>query len=299
MDWLNYHHLLYFWSVAREGSVVGAAGRLGLAQPTVSSQIRALEAALGERLFTRSGRSLVLTEPGRLVYDYADQIFSLGRELVDAVKDRPTGRALRLTVGVVDVMSKVIAHRLLAPALTIGQPVHLVCREDRPERLMAELSVHGLDLVLADAPISPAIKVKAFAHLLGESGVSFFATSRIARRLRGRFPTSLNQAPILLPTDNTMLRRHLDQWLADKHLRPTIVGEFEDSALLSVFAQAGSGVMAAPSVLEPEMRTEFGLRVIGRVNEIRERFYALSVERRIKHPALVAISEAARRKLFG
>lgn len=295
---LNYHHLLYFWTVVREGGVVRAAERLGLSQPTVSSQIRTLEGSLGERLFTRRGRTLALTDTGRVVHEYADQIFSLGRELVDTVRDRPTGRALRLSVGIVDVMSKAIAHRLLAPALRIGQPVHLVCREDRAERLLAELSVHGLDVVLTDGPVPSSTKVRAFTHLLGESGVSFFAATRIAAGLRRRFPESLTDAPMLLPTDNTMLRRHLDQWLADRGIRPDIVGEFEDSALLSVFAQGGGGVMAAPTVVEREMRTQFGLRVVGRVPEIRERFYAISVERRINHPAVVAISEVAKTQLF-
>jgi LysR family transcriptional regulator, transcriptional activator of nhaA len=295
---LNYHHLLYFRTVVREGSVVRAAASLGLSQPTVSSQIHALEAAFGERLFTRSGRGLVLTEAGRLVFEYADEIFSLGRELVETVKARPTGRALTLTVGVVDAMSKVIAYRLLAPALAIGQPVRLVCREDRPERLLAELSVHGLDLVLTDAPISPTVKVRAFTHVLGESGVSFFAAPNLATRLRRTFPQSLDRAGMLLPTSNTTLRRHLDQWFAGHEIRPTIVGEFEDSALITVFARAGGGVMAAPSVIAGEMRSEYGLRVIGAVPEMRERFYAISVERRIKHPAVVAISDAARAVLF-
>lgn len=298
MSDLNYQHLFYFWSVAREGGVVRAAERLRLAQPTISSQIRALEGWLGERLFERRGRTLALTDTGRLAYEYADQIFSLGRELIDTVRDRPTGRALRLSVGIVDVMSKAIAHRLLAPALAIGQPVHLVCREDRAERLLVDLSVHGLDVVLADGPVAPTIKVRAFTHLLGESGVSFFGTARLAAALRRRFPDSLTHAPVLLPTDNTMLRRHLDQWFAGRGIRPAIVGEFEDSALLSVFAQSGGGVMAAPTVVEREMRTQFGLRVIGRIAEVRERFYAISVERRIKHPAVVAISEAAKTQLF-
>jgi LysR family transcriptional regulator, transcriptional activator of nhaA len=295
---LNYQHLFYFWTVAREGGVVRAAERLRLAQPTISVQVRALEESLGERLFTRRGRTLVLTDTGRTVYEYADQIFSLGRELVDTVRDRPTGRALRLSVGIVDVMSKAIAHRLLAPALAIGGGVHLVCREDRAERLLVELSVHGLDVVLTDGPVAGAIKVRAFTHLLGESGVSFFAAARLAASLRRRFPESLTQAPMLLPTENTMMRRHLDQWFADRGIRPAIVGEFEDSALLSVFAQSGHGVTAAPTVVEREMRTQFGLRVVGRVADVRERFYAVSVERRIKHPGVVAISEAAKTQLF-
>jgi LysR family transcriptional activator of nhaA len=298
VQFLNYQHLFYFYAAVREGGVVRAAERLGLAQPTISSQIRALEDALGEKLFMRRGRTLALTDTGHLVYDYAEEIFSTGRALLDAVKDRPTGRPLRFSVGIVDVMSKTIAYRLIAPALSLGQPVHLICREDRPERLLADLSVHGLDVVLADGPVSSSIKVRAFQHVLGESGVTFFAAAPLAASLRRRFPQSLTQAPMLLPTDNTMLRRQLDQWFADQSIRPAIVGEFEDSALLSVFAQSGSGVMAAPTVVEREMRLQFGLRVIGRVNDVRERFYAISVERRINHPAVAAISEAAKAKLF-
>jgi LysR family transcriptional regulator, transcriptional activator of nhaA len=295
---LNYQHLFYFYTVVREGGVVRAAERLHLAQPTISSQVRALEESLGEKLLMRRGRTVALTETGRLVYEYAEEIFAVGRELVDAVKDRPTGRPLRLSVGIVDVMSKTIAYRLLAPALAVGQPVHLICREDRPERLLADLSVHGLDVVLADGPVPSSIKVRAFTHLLGESGVSFFAAASLASTLRRQFPTSLTQAPILLPSENTMLRRQLDQWFADRAIRPHVVGEFDDSALLSVFAQSGGGVMAGPTVVEREMRTQFGLRVIGRVPDVRERFYAISVERRIHHPAVVAISEAAKARLF-
>jgi len=298
MEWLNYHHLLYFWTVAREGSVARAAEQLRLAQPTVSGQIRALEDALEERLFVRSGRHLALTDVGRVVYGYADEIFSLGRELMDTLKDRPTGRPLRLNVGVADAVSKLIAYRLLAPALALDQPLHVICREDKPDRLIADLSTHGLDVVLLDAPIPAGVRVRAYTHLLGESGMTFFAEKSRAASLRRGFPRSLHGAPMLLPTDGTAVRRALDQWLDDQEIRPLVVGEFDDSALMQVFGGAGAGIFVAPSVIEAEVRREHGVAVVGRTDAIRERFYAITVERRIKHPAVVAISERAKKELF-
>lgn len=298
MEWLNYHHLLYFWTVAREGSVARACQRLNLSQPTISGQLRVLEEALGEKLFTRAGRGLVLTEVGRTVYSYADEIFSLGRELMGNLKDRPTGRPLRLSVGVADVVPKLIAYRLLEPALKLPGRVQVVCREDKPERLLAELALHGVDLVLADAPLSPSLRIRAFSHLLGECGICFFAVPALAAAYRRGFPASLAGAPVLLPTDNTTLRRSLDQWFDAQGLRPQVVGEFEDSALLKVFGQTGAGLFAAPAAIEREVRKQYGVVVVGRVEEIRERYYAISAERRLKHPAVVAISEAAQHHLF-
>lgn len=297
MEWLNYHHLLYFWTVAREGSVTRAAAQLRLAQPTVSGQIRALESSLGEKLFTRSGRGLVLTEVGRVVFRYADEIFGLGRELMDTLQGRPTGRPVRLHVGIVDVLPKLIAYRLLQPALGAGG-LHMECREDKLDRLLAELAVHGLDLVLADAPIGPAVKIRAFSHLLGECGVTIYGTEALARRYRKGFPRSLDGAPFLLPTDNTSLRRSLDQWFDVHHVRPEVVGEFEDSALLKVFGEVGAGLIPSPAAVEADVEAA-GLHRVGSAEGIRERYYAISVERRLKHPAVVAISHAARRRLFG
>ena len=298
MEWLNYHHLLYFWTVARHGGVSAASDELRLAQPTVSGQLRMLEDALGEKLFHRVGRRMVLTDMGRTVFRYADEIFTLGRELIDVVKGRPTGRPVRLVVGVADAVSKLIAYRLLQPALQLPEPVRIVCREDRPERLLAELSVHGLDLVLSDAPVGPAIKVRAFNHLLGECGVGFFAAPGLAKRLAGRFPGSLHGAPMLLPTETTALRRALDQWFDAQGIRPQVVSEFEDSALLKVFGQQGLGVFPAPSAIDAEVRRQYGVRLVGTTTAVRERFYAISVERRLKNPAVVAICDAARETLF-
>jgi LysR family transcriptional activator of nhaA len=299
MEWLNYHHLLYFWVVAREGGVARACEELSLSQPTISAQIHALEESLGEKLFARAGRNLVLTEVGRVVFRYADEIFALGRELTDALKGRSPGRPVRFVVGVADVLPKLIAYRLLEPALKMAEPIRVVCREDKPERLLAELAVHGLDLVLADAPTGPTVKIQAFNHLLGECGVTVFGTAQVAATYRRGFPQSLTGAPFLLPTDNTTLRRSLDQWFDAEGIHPLVVGEFEDIALLKTFGQTGAGLFAAPSVIEAEVRRQYGVQIVGRVETVRERFYAISVERKLKHPAVVAIAEAARQKLFG
>jgi len=299
MEWLNYHHLLYFWTVAREGSVTRASEQLRLAQPTVSAQLRTLEEALGERLFIRSGRRLELTETGRMAYRYADEIFSLGREFLDAVKDRPTGRPMRFSVGVADVLGKIIAYRLLSPALSLAQGVHLTCREDRPERLLAELVTHSLDMVLGDAPTPAGSSVRAFNHLLGESEVSVFAAPRLAAKYRRRFPASLTGAPFLLPTEQASLRRALAQWFDAQDVRPDVVAEFDDAALLQTFGAAGHGLFAAPSVIEGDIARRYDVRAIGRLGGLRERFYAISVERRLKHPAVVAICGQARSELLG
>jgi LysR family transcriptional activator of nhaA len=298
MEWLNYHHLYYFWTVAREGNVTRASQQLRLAQPTVSIQLRALEDALGQPLFVRSGRRLELTDAGRLAYRYAEEIFSLGREFLDAVKDRPIGRPLRLSVGVVDVFGKLLAFRLLSPALSLTQPVHLICREDRPDRLFAELATHGLDVVLADAPTPPGTGLRAFNHLLGESDVTVFAPRREAAAYRRRFPASLDGAPFLVPTDHASLRRSLTQWFDTHSLRPRVVAEFDDAALLQTFAAAGHGLFAAPTVVAQEVSRQFEVRAVGRIPELKERFYAISVERRLKHPAVVAICNQARNDLF-
>jgi len=299
MEWLNYHHLLYFWVVAREGSVTRASEQLGLAQPTVSGQLKALEDSLGEKLFSRVGRRLVLTDVGRVVYRYAEEIFSLGRELQDTLKDRPTGRPARLTVGVADQLAKLITYRLIEPALKLPEPVHVVCREDKPERLLAELGVHAIDVVLSDAPVAPGMMVKAYSHLLGETEVAFLGTETLAAAHRRGFPRSLDGAPVLLPTENTTLRRSIEQWLDHERIRPKVVGEFEDSALLKVFGQAGKGLFPAPAVIEAEVRAQYGVKLVGRAPGVKERFYAISAERRLKHPAVLAITEAAREKLFG
>jgi LysR family transcriptional activator of nhaA len=296
MEWLNYHHLLYFWTVAKEGSVAKASQTLRLAQPTISGQIRALEEELGEKLFARAGRGLVLTDVGRMVYKYADEIFSIGRELKEAVKGRPTGRPLTLNVGIVNVLPKLVAYRV--PALRLNEKVKVVCREEAQERLLGELSVNAIDVVLTDAPLPPVVNVRAFNHLLGECGVSVFAPWSLAAQLRKGFPRSLDGVACLLPTEATTLRRSLDQWFSQNEIRPDIRGEFDDSALAMVFGQAGNGVFFGHTVIEQQIMKQHDVELVGRIDTIRERFYAITVERRLKHPAVVALSRAAKEELF-
>ena len=298
MEWLNYHHLLYFWLVAREGGLVQAGKILRLSHPTLSAQIHTLEAQLGEKLFEKVGRKLTLTDMGRVVFRYADDIFSLGREMMDAVKDRSSGQPLRLDVGVVDVVPKVVVKALLEPALQLSEPVRLVCRENTYERLLADLALHALDIVIADAPVPAGSSIRAFNHLLGETGVSFFGTKALAQLYKRGFPKSLDGAPMLLPLEHLPIRRSLNQWFDRNDIKPKVVAEFEDSALLNVFGADGSGLFAAPSVVERKVIEQYGVQLVGRVPQVRERFYAISVEKRLKHPAVVAISDAARHALF-
>lgn len=298
MEWLNYHHLLYFWVVAREGGLTQAGKVLHVSHPTLSAQVHALEDALGEKLFTKVGRRLVLTEVGQMVYRYAEEIFSLGREMVDTVKGRATGKPLRLVVGVVDAVPKLIVRRILEPVLRLPEPVRIVCREDSYEKLLAELSLHTLDIVIADAPVPAGSTVRAFNHLLGECGVGLFAAPALARTYRRGFPGSLDGAPMLLPLESLPLRRALNQWFEGKGVRPTVVAEFEDSALLKVFGGDGLGLFPAPLAVEEQVRQQYSVQLVGPIDAVTERFYALSVERRLANPAAVAISEAARRELF-
>lgn len=298
MEWLNYHHLLYFWTVAREGSLVAAGKVLKLSHPTLSAQIHALEDQLDERLFARAGRRLVLTEMGRVVYRYADEIFSLGREMVDTVKGRASGRPLRLVVGIADVVPKLVVRRLLQPALSLPEPVRLVCHEDAYERLLADLALHTLDIVIADAPVPSGSSVRAYNHLLGETGISFFATKALAPTYRRGFPKSLDGAPMLLPLENVTLRRSLNQWFERRDIKPRIIAEFEDSALLKVFGGDGVGIFPAPTVMEADVSRQYDVRVVGRARDVLERFYAISVERKLKNPAIVALTDAARHEIF-
>jgi LysR family transcriptional activator of nhaA len=298
MEWLNYHHLLYFWVVAREGGLVPAGKVLRLSHPTLSAQIHALEDSLGAKLFTRVGRKLALTEVGQVAFRYAEEIFTLGREMADTVKGRSTGKPRRLEVGIANVVPKLVVRRLLEPALNLPEPVRLVCREDSYEKLLADLALHTLDIVISDAPVPTGSSVRAFNHLLGETGTSFFATPSLAKTFSRSFPASLHGAPMLLPLESLPLRRSLNHWFDRNEIKPRVVAEFEDSALLKVFGADGVGLFAAPSVVEKEVMAQYGVRVLGRTEEVRERFYAISVERRLKHPAVLAITDAARQELF-
>ena len=298
MDWLNYHHLLYFWTVAREGSISRACERLHVAQPTISSQLRKLEKSVGDQLFKRVGRNLVLTETGQLVLRYADEIFSLGQELTDVLQGRPTGSPLRFVVGVAMVVPKLIAYRLIEPALRLSEPIQLTCDEGALDDLLLELAAHRLDIVLSDSPIGPTVNVRAYSHLLGECSVSVFGATELARKFRRKFPASLDGAPFLLPRRSTDLRRSLDEWFESQGIRPQVVAEFEDSALLKAFAEEGVGIFAAPSAIEKEICRQYRVCPIGELPDVRERYYAISIERKLKHPAVVAISDTAREKLF-
>lgn len=298
MDWLNYHHLLYFWTVAREGTIARAGEKLHLGQPAISTQLRQLEQSLGQKLFQKSGRNLELTEMGRMVYRYADEIFSLGREMLDSVKGRPTGKPVRFVVGIVDVLPKLIAKRLLEPALQLSDPLKLVCIEDSLERLLSELALHNVDIVLSDTPVTGAMRIRAFNHLLGESYMAVFGTKELARKYRKGFPKSLNGAPFLLQGRASAVRRSLETWFDSHDLHPQIRAEFDDSALLKVFGQAGEGLFAAPFVINDEICRQHEVELVGEIPSVREHFYAISAERRIKHPAVLAISESATNEVF-
>lgn len=297
MEWLNYHHLYYFWMIAKEGSVAAASERLRLAKATLSAQVRMLEAALGQPLFERQGRRMVLTEAGRLALSHADEIFATGRRLVDEVRSR--GAQVRLIVGVADVLPKPIVRRLLDPALRVSPPARLVCREDRPvEDFVAELAAHMIDVVLSDAPLAPSARTAAHAHLLGECGTALFVAKAAAPALRRGFPRALGDADWLLPGAGSGLRLGLEHWLAEHSITPHVVGEFDDSALINTFGQDGAGVFAGPAVIAQDICRRYDVAVVGELPEIRQRFYAITLQRRLAHPAVRAICETARRELF-
>lgn len=295
---INYKHLHYFYVVANEGSIARASESLHLTPQTISGQLSLLEENLGEALFNRVGRSLELTETGRLALSYANEIFSLGGELEEVLHNVPDNRPLVFKVGVADVVPKSIAYRLLAPSLELNDTVRIVCRENSIESLLAELALHKLDLVISDGPIPQNVNVRGYNHLLGECGISFFAVPELANELTENFPQSLKGAPLLLPGESTVVQSRLLKWLGKLRIHPRIVGEFDDSALMKTFGQAGAGVFIAPTPIAAEVEKQYGVVVIGKIDEVREQFYAISVERKISHPAVVAITETAREWLF-
>lgn len=297
MDWLNYHHLLYFWMVARTGSVAEAARQLHLTSPTLSSQVRKLEESLGAKLFRPAARRLTLTDTGQTVFEYADQIFSLGRELAEFVRSGTTSGSLRLKVGATNSLPKLVVYRFLQPARSAEQPVQILCHEAELDKLLNDLVMHRLDVVLSDAPAPTSSGLKVFNHALGESAVAFFAhpdvidarpaddEAELIRRLR--------DLPMLLPPTTNPLRRALEQWFDSHHLLPRVVHEIADSALLKVFGQAGDGVFPAPAVVAEEICRQYGVMKLGETPTVREQFYAISTERQIQHPAVVAVCRAA------
>ena len=295
---INYQHLFYFWNVAREESITRACEKLHLAQPTISGQLSVFEQAIGEKLFYKSGRKLVMTDTGRVVFHYADEIFSLGRELTNTLKGRPTGRPLRLTVGVADALPKLVVYRLIEPVFRLPEQVQILCYEGKVERLLTEMSLQGIDLVLSDVPLTPTSGDKAFNYLLGECAVTVFGTAQMAAEYRKDFPRSLTGAPFLLPTGNTALRRSLDQWFEAENIHPKIQAEIEDSALIKTFGSGGAGLFVAPSTVEAEIERQYNVEVIGRIEAVQERFYAIAARRKLKHPAVTAILDNAREKFF-
>jgi LysR family transcriptional activator of nhaA len=298
MEWLNFHHLRYFWTVARKGGVRKAADELHVSQPSISAQLRLLEESLGQKLFKRSGRNLVLTEAGQVVLSYADEIFSAGRELLNAVKQHSSARAIRLNIGITDAVSKLITFEILKATFRLADPVHIICREGEIGSLVNQLQAHRLDIVLADEPASSSFKAKTFNHRLGRSGVTFCAVPRLAAKLRRNFPESLNGAPALLPSKNMGVRAALETWFDTQSIRPRVIGEFEDSALMEVCSSGGRGFTVVHTVVDHAALKHYGLRLIAKVDACGSDFFAITAERRVKHPAALAITEHAYTSLF-
>jgi LysR family transcriptional activator of nhaA len=297
MNWLNYHHLRYFWAVAKEGSLRKASEKLRVSQPSMSAQIQALQEALGEKLFRRSGRTLALTEMGNVVFGYADGIFSLGEEMMNTVKGRPADHAIKFNVGIADSVPKLVAKEILKPAFAHVPRMQVACHEGKVEDLLAQLAALRLDMVLADEPASTSLKFKTFNHLLGTCGVTFCAVPALARKLRKGFPKSLNDAPALLPTHNSNLRRSLEKWFQAADIHPRMVGEFDDAALMIVVASDGVGFMPTASVVNREL-ARYKLEVIGTTEKCQDQYYAISGERRLTHPAVVLVTQSAQKELF-
>ena len=289
---LNFHHLRYFWIVAREGSVTRAARRLGVAVQTISVQIARLEQSLGKALLVPQGRRLVPTEAGRLALAYADQIFQLGERMDAALRDTDAANTLRLAVGISDALPKLIAYRLMEAVFHLPQQVRLVCREGEFDTLLAELALHRLDVVLTDRPAPHGGNLKVFSHALGDFEITLFGAPALAVRYRKEFPHSLDGAPMLLPTRGNALRGQIERWLETHDVAPLVVGDFEDSALLTTFGRAGIGLFPAPSVLGADIAAQLGAEPVGVLDEVREQYYAISNERRIRHPAVEAIRKA-------
>ncbi|MCH4878622.1 transcriptional activator NhaR [Pseudomonas sp. TMW22090] len=295
---LNYRQLHYFWVVAKTGSIVRACEQLNLTPQTISGQISLLEQTYGIELFQRVGRQLELTEAGRQTLPFVEQMFQLGGELELMLRAQPNEQQILFRVGVADVVPKSIVYRLIAPTMELSEPMRITCREDKLERLLADLAIQRLDLVISDSPMPSHLDIKGYSQKLGECGISFFATAQLAALYGQDFPRSLHGAPLLIPGPETVVRSRLQRWFAEQQIQPRIVGEFDDSALMQAFGQSGSGIFIGPSVIADEVRRQYGVEVIGQTDAVTESFYAISVERKVKHPGIVAITEGARRELF-
>lgn len=298
MSQLNFHYLRYFWMVAREGGLRKAADRLHVSQPTISAQVKALEEQLGEKLTRRDGRGLALTEAGRRVFEYAEQIFALGDDLVGSVAHPDRARPMRVAIGVTDSLPKLVSYALMRPLFHLQQAVKVVVNEASAGELLVQLAAHRLDVVLTDEPAPSSINLRTFNHRLGECGVSFLATHAVVATLRGRFPRSLDAAPMLLPAHGTALRHSLDHWLQREAIRPHVVVECDDAALMKIAAADGLGVLPIPTVAEGEAISRYDLKRVGRAQDCRQQFYAISAERQLTHPAVLAITSAAREEMF-
>ena len=298
MHRFNYNHLFYFWVVAREGSLVAAGKTLRLSHPTLSTQIKTLEEAIGEKLFRKVGRKLVLTEAGQTALRYAEEIFALGREMSDSIQGHATGQPARLHIGIADVVPKLVVRQLLQPALTGTPPVHIVCYEDSHQKLLADLALHKLHVVISDEAVPSGSPIRAFNHPLGETDVSLFASPSLAKKFKRGFPSSLTGAPFLLPLEHLTLRRSINRWFGKFGIKPVVVAEFEDSALFKVFGAEGVGIFPAPTVIEKEVIQQFGVEVVGRAEGVREQFFAVTLERKMSHPAVMEIADMARNTLF-
>jgi LysR family transcriptional activator of nhaA len=298
MATLNFKHLRYFWVVAKAGGIARASERLHLTPQTISGQISQFEALIGYKLFERVGRRLELTDAGRLALSYADEIFTLGDALESALRSPAQGRPQQFSVGVADAVPKAVAYRLLEPAVRLPEPVRIVCLEGKLAGLLADLAVHRLDIVIADSPMPATVNVKGYNHLLGECGLTFFATPKLVRKHKGKFPRLLDGAPLLLQGEQAAVRPKLMRWLDEQQIHPRIVGEFDDGALLKAFGRAGAGFFAAPAAIAEEVRSQFGVVAVGHTEAVSEAYYAISVERRLRHPAVVAITSAARKEMF-
>ena len=295
---LNFRQLHYFWVVAKTGGIARACQQLNLTPQTISGQLSLLEQSLGVELFQRVGRQLELTEAGRQALPYAEQIFQTGAELETLLKAQPAEQAVLFRVGVADVVPKSIVYRLLAPTMESGEAIRISCREDKLERLLADLAIQRLDLVISDSPMPSHLDIKGYSQKLGECGISFFATPALAARFPGSFPECLQHAPLLIPGQDSVVRSRLLRWFGELQLQPRIVGEFDDSALMQAFGQSGSGIFVAPSAIADEIQRQYGVVRLGATEAVNESFFAISVERRVKHPGIVAITEGARRELF-
>ncbi len=295
---INLKHLRYFWSVASHGSITKASESMFLTPQTISGQLRDLEESIGEKLFVREGRNLVLSEVGRMVFSYADEMFRLGLELQDVLEGKTPGTAITVKVGIAMIVPKLLAYRVLAPALKMKESINLICHEAPLVDLLADLSVHKLDAVLTDSPINPSLNIRAYNHPLGESGISFFALPEHVDKLRQDFPKNLDAFPFLMPGRSSSLRRNLESWFEQNSIQPLVVAEFEDRALMKAFGESGAGVFTSPITMEKDVLAKYGVEVIGRTNEIMERYYLISPERKINNPAITAMTEAARSNIF-